>query len=53
MDDWTKNFTALADDAKSEMRHYVGGIDVSFVKGDQETACAAFVVLSYPDLEVD
>ncbi|XP_049717459.1 endonuclease V isoform X2 [Elephas maximus indicus] len=30
----------------------VGGVDVSFVKGDSVNACASLVVLSYPKLEV-
>nr|XP_058904339.1 endonuclease V isoform X10 [Kogia breviceps] len=30
----------------------VGGVDVSFVKGDSVSACASLVVLSYPELEV-
>ncbi|XP_048223288.1 endonuclease V [Perognathus longimembris pacificus] len=30
----------------------VGGVDVSFVKGDSARACATLVVLSYPELEV-
>lgn len=30
----------------------VGGVDVSFVKGDSSQACASLVVLSYPDLKV-
>ncbi|XP_019657923.1 endonuclease V isoform X1 [Ailuropoda melanoleuca] len=30
----------------------VGGVDVSFVKGDSISACASLVVLSYPELEV-
>ncbi|XP_059527452.1 endonuclease V isoform X2 [Myotis daubentonii] len=30
----------------------VGGVDVSFVKGDSVRACASLVVLSYPELEV-
>lgn len=30
----------------------VGGVDVSFVKGDCARACASLVVLSYPELEV-
>ncbi|XP_073092155.1 endonuclease V isoform X3 [Manis javanica] len=30
----------------------VGGVDVSFVKGDSVNACASLVVLSYPELEV-
>lgn len=31
---------------------YIGGVDISFVKGNEVDACAALVVLSYPDLEV-
>ncbi|XP_071430031.1 endonuclease V isoform X2 [Pithys albifrons albifrons] len=30
----------------------VGGVDLSYTKGDDTTACASLVVLSYPDLEV-
>ncbi|NXA55772.1 ENDOV Endonuclease, partial [Nothocercus julius] len=30
----------------------VGGVDLSYVKGDDSNACASLVVLSYPDLEV-
>lgn len=30
----------------------VGGVDISFVKGDLETACSALVVVSYPELDV-
>ncbi|XP_038598002.1 endonuclease V isoform X2 [Tachyglossus aculeatus] len=30
----------------------VGGVDLSFVKGDGVSACASLVVLSYPELEV-
>ncbi|XP_045425592.1 endonuclease V isoform X4 [Lemur catta] len=30
----------------------VGGVDVSFVKGDSASACASLVVLSYPELKV-
>ncbi|XP_028374875.2 endonuclease V isoform X1 [Phyllostomus discolor] len=32
--------------------HRVGGVDVSYVKGDSARACASLVVLSYPELEV-
>lgn len=31
---------------------YIGGMDISFVKGDDINACAALVVFSFPDLEV-
>nr|XP_055187376.1 endonuclease V isoform X6 [Nyctereutes procyonoides] len=30
----------------------VGGVDLSFVKGDSASACASLVVLSYPELEI-
>ncbi|XP_059235869.1 endonuclease V isoform X2 [Mustela nigripes] len=39
------------DAALSGLRR-VGGVDVSFVKGDGVRACASLVVLSYPELEV-
>eukprot|EP01029_Cantina_marsupialis_P015632 TRINITY_DN3433_c0_g1_i1.p1 TRINITY_DN3433_c0_g1~~TRINITY_DN3433_c0_g1_i1.p1 ORF type:complete len:252 (+),score=81.35 TRINITY_DN3433_c0_g1_i1:117-872(+) len=31
---------------------YVGGVDISFIKGDPVNACACFVVLTYPELKV-
>ncbi|XP_060591941.1 endonuclease V-like [Ruditapes philippinarum] len=31
--------------------YYVAGVDISFVKGDDVNACAAVVVLSFPDLK--
>uniref|UniRef100_A0A8B9Z4Z8 Uncharacterized protein n=1 Tax=Buteo japonicus TaxID=224669 RepID=A0A8B9Z4Z8_9AVES len=30
----------------------VGGVDLSYIKGDDTSACASLVVLSYPALEV-
>lgn len=30
---------------------FVGGVDISFVKGDLTNACAGLVVLSYPTLK--
>uniref|UniRef100_A0A3Q1BIT0 Endonuclease V n=1 Tax=Amphiprion ocellaris TaxID=80972 RepID=A0A3Q1BIT0_AMPOC len=30
----------------------VGGVDLSFIKGDDVNACAQLVVLSYPDMEL-
>uniref|UniRef100_A0A8C8S002 Uncharacterized protein n=1 Tax=Pelusios castaneus TaxID=367368 RepID=A0A8C8S002_9SAUR len=30
----------------------VGGVDLSYIKGNDTIACASLVVLSYPDLEV-
>lgn len=35
-----------------DKRFYVGGVDISFVKGDDVNACAALIVMSYPELEV-
>uniref|UniRef100_A0A8C6ZHC4 Endonuclease V n=1 Tax=Nothoprocta perdicaria TaxID=30464 RepID=A0A8C6ZHC4_NOTPE len=32
--------------------HRVGGLDLSYVKGDESGACASLVVLSYPQLQV-
>ncbi|NWZ00623.1 ENDOV Endonuclease, partial [Loxia curvirostra] len=32
--------------------HRVGGVDLSYCKGDESRACASLVVLSYPALEV-
>ena len=31
---------------------YIGGVDISFVKDDSVHACAALVILSYPELQV-
>ena len=31
---------------------YIGGVDISFVKGSETIACSALVVLSYPDLKI-
>ena len=31
---------------------YVGGVDISFIKGDDTNACAALVILSFPQLQV-
>ncbi|XP_060700457.1 endonuclease V-like isoform X5 [Hemiscyllium ocellatum] len=30
----------------------IGGVDLSYIKGDEVNACASLVVLSYPDLKV-
>ena len=30
----------------------IGGVDISFPKGDADHACACLVVLNFPDLEV-
>ncbi len=36
----------------AQVLKYLGGVDISFVKDDIENACAAFVVVRLPDLEV-
>lgn len=39
-------------DAYPEPITFIGGMDISFVKGDPVTACACFVVLTFPALDV-
>ena len=41
-----------SDEAQESALKYVGGVDISFVKNDAVNACAALIILSYPDLEV-
>lgn len=36
----------------SEETFHIGGVDVSFIKGNLVDACAALVVLSFPDLKI-
>lgn len=38
--------------SEGDCQFYLGGVDISFVKGDNVNACAALVVVSFPDLEV-
>ena len=59
---WTKETDRLksgllADDslnwiAKGTDLKYIGGVDISFIKGDDVNACAAYVILKYPSLDV-
>lgn len=42
---------SLADDFNTPIT-LIGGVDISFVKGDPVTACACLCVLSFPKLEV-
>jgi deoxyinosine 3'endonuclease (endonuclease V) len=44
--DWTLEI------GKPNTLKYIGGVDISFVKDNHIDACAALVVLSYPDYEV-
>lgn len=37
--------------SKSRALRFVGGVDISFVKGTAD-ACASLVVLSFPDMKV-
>ncbi len=38
--------------SKGETLDYIAGVDISFIKDDPVNACAAYVILSYPDLKV-
>ena len=31
---------------------FIGGVDISFVKGDNLNACAALIVVDFPELKV-
>ncbi|XP_025029481.1 endonuclease V isoform X2 [Python bivittatus] len=44
-EEWQSNFSFTG-------LERVGGMDLSYLKGDATRACASLVVLSYPDLEV-
>ncbi|ELU04676.1 hypothetical protein CAPTEDRAFT_222948 [Capitella teleta] len=53
VDEWAKlRLSGNNSQGDSRPLKFVGGVDISFVKGDKYNACAAFVVLSYPDLNV-
>ena len=45
-------FSKDSNNEETILLNHVGGVDISFVKGDEKHACAALVILSYPDLEV-
>ncbi|XP_045189392.2 endonuclease V-like isoform X2 [Mercenaria mercenaria] len=50
----SEDLKVMASTSGSDMqgkRFYIAGVDISFVKGDDVNACAALVVLSFPDLE--
>ncbi|KAI0214277.1 Endonuclease V [Lamellibrachia satsuma] len=50
---WSRHrVVAGSDDVGGEPLQYVGGVDLSFVKGDSVKACAALVVVKLPELEV-
>ena len=48
---WFDNNEDSNNEEKIQLNH-IGGVDISFVKGDDKHACAALVILSYPELEV-
>eukprot|EP01132_Coremiostelium_polycephalum_P002019 gene2019-2486_t len=45
--EWTLN-----DNGDGKCLKYIGGVDISFVKDNQEDACSSLVVLEYPSLKV-
>jgi deoxyinosine 3'endonuclease (endonuclease V) len=48
--DWTLDPTTT-DSSRPALR-LVGGVDISFIKGNDVDACASLVVLSFPELKV-
>ncbi|KAK2141608.1 hypothetical protein LSH36_1069g00052 [Paralvinella palmiformis] len=55
VDDWSK--LKITTDVVNKFPQklclrYVGGVDISFIKGDDVNACAAFVVLEFPELKI-
>lgn len=48
------NFTKTIEENNVEFNglNYIGGVDLSFVKNNEEEAVASLVVLKYPSLEV-
>lgn len=55
VDDWSKfhiTHENIKDHPGRRALEYIGGVDISFVKGDNVNACAAFVVLKLPSLDV-
>ena len=55
IDDWAKYRITPENAAHFRGRplEFIGGVDISFVKGDNVNACAALVVINYPELEVN
>lgn len=45
------NWGVSSDEPFSEL-NLIGGVDISFPKGDADHACACLIVLSFPDLKV-
>ena len=55
VDDWARQHVTCEnrDHAISRPLRHIGGVDISFIKGDNVNACATLVVLEYPSLEVN
>ena len=49
--EYRKRIREEDDDDATEPR-LIGGVDISFIKGDNVNACACIVVVSYPDIQV-
>jgi deoxyinosine 3'endonuclease (endonuclease V) len=47
--DWSLD---LDDDTCPNKLSFIGGVDISFIKGNEVDACAALVILKWPSLEV-
>ena len=54
VDDWAKHHIMEDSPDFPGMRplQYIAGVDISFVKDDNVNACAAFVVVDFPELKV-
>jgi len=55
LSEWAQKRVVCEKDRKSPIAtplRFIGGVDISFIKGDQHNACAAFVVLEFPELNV-
>ena len=54
-DEWARLHVTASDNHQVSCSHpleFIGGVDISFVKGDHVNACAALVVVQLPSLEV-
>ena len=48
---WQVGDETLGNGATTKPLQYVGGVDISFVKESEIDACAAFFVLSFPEMK--
>jgi len=42
----------MSEDRRTECVRYIGGTDISFIKGDDVRACASLVIVELPDCRV-